>query len=509
MQLIEKYRPHLSRFAGILIWAIILVGIILRLVLFFQNRNLIIDEANIVRNLYERNFLELILPLKYEQYAPPIFLWIEELLSLIFGYGEKALRLYPLLSGIALMFLFRATMRRLGVGSSLWLPMALMAFTYLLIKYSVELKQYIPDAMIALLLVWLALKKGIDSAQSKVKFILFWAIAGSLAIWSSMPSVFTLAAIGFYFLLQVFTTDRREYFVPLILVGGIWLLQFGIYYWFILKPQVESDYLQGYHFEYFLYATPDNMDQWKHNYYRIKEIINNIGGYNPTSYYITSFFILLGVVSMIIRRNRAVVLVSLPILFTLIAAALNQYTLIDRVILFILPLGLILFGVGFNEVWRIKFVVVKLLLIWMGVFMIQNFNMFWLFERKLGFHEITAGFEYIKEKGGEGSQVYVHHASTPTYIYYTEMHPDREQYSMLTGAHKLTWDTDYNQLTSSIRDTAYFLYTGGFPDHERDRLTSTIEKNMVQVDYFRPEEWIVFVYTYAPKVNTPDSLQVR
>ena len=66
-------------------WGLIFIGISFRLILFFQNRNLIIDEANIVRNIYERDFIGLLKPLSYQQYAPPLFLWMEELWSLLLG----------------------------------------------------------------------------------------------------------------------------------------------------------------------------------------------------------------------------------------------------------------------------------------------------------------------------------------------------------------------------------------------------------------------------------------
>src|ERR1043165_1516328 len=90
-----------DRVLNIICWLIVTAGVLLRLATFFHNRNLIIDEANIVRNLAERDFGGLVLPLTYEQYAPPVFLWIEKLASLLLGYGEKAMRLYPLLCGLA------------------------------------------------------------------------------------------------------------------------------------------------------------------------------------------------------------------------------------------------------------------------------------------------------------------------------------------------------------------------------------------------------------------------
>ncbi len=153
MILSDKNSNRWRQFFKLFVWLIIFIGITLRLLMFFQNRNLIIDEANIVRNLYERDFTELLQPLKYEQYAPPLFLWIEEILSLIFGYGEKALKLYPMLCGIAALFVFWHLMKRLVYESAIWLPLALMAFSPYVIEFSTTIKQYMPDALIAPLLV--------------------------------------------------------------------------------------------------------------------------------------------------------------------------------------------------------------------------------------------------------------------------------------------------------------------------------------------------------------------
>src|ERR1700748_715444 len=89
-----------------LVIAIIIVGVVLRLIYYFQNRCLFIDEANIARNIYERSLEGLAKPLNYEQYAPPLFLWIIKISTLLFGCSEFAFRLFPLLCGIASLFLF-------------------------------------------------------------------------------------------------------------------------------------------------------------------------------------------------------------------------------------------------------------------------------------------------------------------------------------------------------------------------------------------------------------------
>jgi len=58
----------------IIIKTIILLGIILSLVQFFYNRSLWRDEVGIALNIINRNHFELLMPLKYLQVAPILFL---------------------------------------------------------------------------------------------------------------------------------------------------------------------------------------------------------------------------------------------------------------------------------------------------------------------------------------------------------------------------------------------------------------------------------------------------
>ena len=82
-------------------------------------------------------------------------------------------------------------------------------------------------------------------------------------------------------------------------------------------------------------------------------------------------------------------------------------------------------------------------------------------------------------------------------MYYTQLHPGKENWESLTGAHILSWDADYSQVTAGLQDTTYFIYTGGFPDAERNHRTAQIEKNMREVSY--AARYICYVYGYVPK----------
>ncbi len=474
----------------------LLMGIVMRLILFFQDRNLIIDEANIVHNLYERSFAELLLPLSYDQYAPPVFLWIEKIFALLFGYGEKALKIYPLLCGIGSLFVFRAIMKKFVPEETLWLPLALMAFSPYLTEFSATIKQYIPDVFIVLVLLWQALEKDIFT-QSKKKFLLFWSITGGIAICASMPSVFALSGVGLYYTWQCIREKKTAYIWMPVFLGVIWVILFAIYFWLILRPQIGSDHLQVYHQDYFL--TPDLLT--RHNWLRIREILNNTAGYGDFNLRCALVMMLIGIIFLLRKNTAVLILIGAPVLLTLIAAWLHQFSLIMRVSLFLLPLLLLLFSMGFGRVYALRFWPLQILLIFGGVKMIKVFNNFQLFHTYHGFHEITEGLDYVLSKKTDGQHLYIHHASEATYIYYTEIHPEHARYTPLLGAHRMKWDTDYGAATRHVTDTVYFLYTGGFPEEERSYRTQQLQQHLEQIAYF--EKYICYVYGYIPR--RPDS----
>ena len=77
------------------------LGAGLRIGLFLGNRSLWIDEARLALNILHKGPRELLGPLEAGQAAPPGFLLLVKASEQIFGGGEPALRLVPLLWGLA------------------------------------------------------------------------------------------------------------------------------------------------------------------------------------------------------------------------------------------------------------------------------------------------------------------------------------------------------------------------------------------------------------------------
>ena len=62
------------------------------------------DEAMIALNIERRSYAELFGTLDFNQAAPLGFLWLEKAAVQLLGPSELALRLWPLLAGIAALF---------------------------------------------------------------------------------------------------------------------------------------------------------------------------------------------------------------------------------------------------------------------------------------------------------------------------------------------------------------------------------------------------------------------
>ena len=173
---------------------IICFGILIRVIQYLYNRSLWADEAVLALNIVNRSYLELLLPLDYDQGAPIGFLWIENLSIQIFGNNEYALRLFPFVSSIISIFIFhrlaKIFLKRQAV------PIALVFFVslYYLLYFATELKQYSSDVLVALISCLIVIKIATERLNM-IKTIIY-SLLGSLIIWFSHPAVFTLGGVG-------------------------------------------------------------------------------------------------------------------------------------------------------------------------------------------------------------------------------------------------------------------------------------------------------------------------
>jgi hypothetical protein len=179
-------------------------------------------------------------------------------------------------------------------------------------------------------------------------------------------------------------------------------------------------------------------------------------------------------------------LLILPILFTFLAAGFHQYALLERYILYLTPLFIILIGYGFEIILKVKYRPLRVVFILMAVICVKNQNkieMLWMPHR---FEQITDELEFLKKNNINGSQLYVNHGARPAFIYYMQIHPERQQWSQFKDAHLLTWSTNYDSLASHVDGRVAFIYTALSKKELKDY--RGIIENYLKLDRFIEED---------------------
>lgn len=473
-------RERANKYMRLLVWAILFSGIVFRIWVYCINRNLVQDEANVARNIFEREYGGLLGQLSYEQYAPPVFLWITKTITLVLGYSEYAFRLYPLICGFLALYLLYRVLGKLVDKMVIWYPVAILAWGFTFIRYSTELKQYMPDVLCTLVLLYMAITIDIVG-KPKNRFILTWLLAGSIAIWSSMPSIFILTGVGAYYLLQCIEEKRYNLLHAIIIPGIAWMIQFALYYFLLLKGQANSSYLQGFHQPYFLQPVT-SMENWQHDWHLLQSLIAIVGGYTGISVYFNLGCIIIGLAGFFYNSKAMGALFAIPLVGLLAAAFLGQFSLLDRVSLFIMPVLLVLIGYGMCVMFvRAKYAAIKALPQLIALISIISFAGICL-KYPWRYEEVCEGLTFTRKHGIEQKNVFLYHGTVPSFIYYTTIHPKKNDFADYKTAGVLGYGMNTDSLAQMLPAGSYaFVYTNqGMEDYTF--MNAGLEQNMKELD---------------------------
>jgi uncharacterized membrane protein len=340
----------------------------------------------------------------------------------LLGRNEYALRLFPFLAGILSIWLFYLLLKRVTSGAGLLTAFALFVLNPRLVYYSSEVKQYIVDVMVTILLL-LTAAPFFESRWRKQDFV-WLALAGFLALWFSHPALFVLAGIGLTLMLICI---RRRDFKSLGYVLGVgifWLLTIGVLYFLILKDLRQNAYMQEYWQGAFLPMPP-----WSDPGWFGRSLNENIGlqfGI-PYAVYLVFGLMLVGWVALWMTRREYAIAFGLILLVTLTASALMLYPVFERMILFLIPIGLILLG-KCVEYMQQKIQQPR----WMGATVtvaLAGFLIFGPLVKSGGYflepkyyEHIRPSMEFLQSAWRPGDALYVSNGAVPAFEYYAPMY---------------------------------------------------------------------------------------
>jgi hypothetical protein len=330
----------------------VLVGILLRLLRYLRNDSLWADEAALALNIVGRSFDGLFRPLDYKQGAPVLFLVIEKLVTIVSGNTEYALRLFPLMAGIATIGLVYLVGRRCLGSVGLVAALALTALSMSLLGYSSEVKPYSSDAMASVAVVLVTLMAIED--QTPRSLVRAGAV-GSIALLLSFPAILVLAACGLVTLVTC-TRSNPRFARQFIGVVAVWLVVVSFDYWFFLRPLTINVALLDYWGQRGFWPASTWEDLSWFVVAPLRLFLPPTLGLGP--WWLSAAAFGLGVV-FLIRRNAVILgMVLLSAAGALCAAALHTYPFSGRLLLFLVPGCLIVIAAGFDLVvempWRLS-----------------------------------------------------------------------------------------------------------------------------------------------------------
>ena len=480
---------------------LLVIGVLLRLRQYLTGRSLWADEAMLALNIVERDFAGMFRPLDYDQGAPIGFLLVEKLFHSLLGKHEFVLRLLPLLAGLASLWLFYLLLKRMVGRTGLLVALGLFAFNPRLIYYSSEVKQYIVDVVVTLILLLVA--APVFRASVRQKDFIRLAVAGLVALWFSHPALFVLAGIGLALL--ILTLQRRDVASLrwVLGIGILWILDIAFLYFLILNDLSQNAYMREYWQGAFLPVPP-----WSDPGWFVRNLNENIGiqfGI-PYAVYLVFFLMLVGWVMLWFGQRGYAIALAWIVFIALLASGLQLYPLFERMILFLVPVGLVLIGkaveafhqrvesFGFTGALLVS-ALAGYLLYGPVLTSIQNFA-----EPKY-FEHIRPTMDFVRASWKDGDALYVSNGALPAFRFYAPF------YGLENIPYEFGKREDYknpqnilSQLDSfQGRPRVWILFShvyerGGF--NEREFILNYLDQIGQKRREFRLPATSVFIYLY-------------
>lgn len=503
--MIDKARASFTRH-NIAAFTLFMVGVLLRLRQYLTGRSLWVDEAMLALNIVNRDILGLFKPLDYDQGAPLGFLLVEKIFNLLFGRNEYALRLFPFLLGILSIWLFYQLLKRLVQNETVVLiALALFVISPRLIYYSSEVKQYIVDVVVTIALLLIA--SPIFEGQADGRRFVRLALVGLVALWFSHPALFVLAGIGLA--LVIVHAQRRDASGVRYVIGTgvLWVANIGFLYLLILNDLQNNAYMKEYWHGGFMPLPP-----WSDPAWFIKVAIENIRlqyGFAAFMVYPAAVLMLVGWLVLWKRYRNYAMAIGLILLTTLIASAFQLYPVLERMILFTIPLGLILIGVSLAAIsetlsrsaWLKHAVVLSVAAALLYGPLTASAE---VFVHPKYFEHIRPAMSTIRDTWKDGDVLFVTNGAVPAFEYYAPM------YGLDGITYVSTQRQDYQNVQNIVaqleplkgQPRVWVLMSHVYENsdfNEKSLITEYFKKNGMRKREFRMPGTSVYLYLFEGK----------
>ena len=345
-------RPHGLRWIRLALAATLVIGLLWRVVRYLAQFPIWGDEAMLLLNILDRDYIELTQHLHYSQVAPLLFLWLEKTALLTFGSSECSMHFFPFLAGLAAVLVFFWSCHRSSASIAAGLAVAILAVSYYPVRHGCEVKPYAFDLLYAVLFASLTLEYLRQPQQHR--WLMLLIAVTPLAVFSSYPSVFVGGAVSLVVLpaMRTASWSQRSLYA---LFNVVLLVSFLVHYGVVGHQQIDTEeaektreFLRSYWKDAF---PPDSYARWPLWLLQIHtgNMLAYPNGANHGGSTATFVLVLLGSFALWRTGQRSLLaLCWLPFGLNLVAAILHKYPFGDsaRITLHLAPFICILVAHG-------------------------------------------------------------------------------------------------------------------------------------------------------------------
>src|SRR5579871_2105675 len=323
----------MGRFSRNILITLFVLGIALRVRQYSAFTSYWYDEAYLLLNIFHKSFIGLLGPLRDDQAAPPLFLWLLRGLYRLVGGAEGWMRLPALAASVAGLLVMAPLARRIaGRHSWLW-SVAFCALGHHAAAHAGEVKPYAFDFLMteAILLATLSCQHFDRNLWPKIVL----SLLAVLAPWVSYPAIFVLGAASMALMVHAFrhrcSAHARSRFTLACAAGCLSILSSFILWQLVIRHQATSA-LRTYWASSFLDLSSAGAAAAS-----IGRSLIEIGNYGTREMGLPLVALsLVGAASLRHRPARLVLLVG-PFVLAFLASALCLYPLGGRLLFFLVP----------------------------------------------------------------------------------------------------------------------------------------------------------------------------
>ncbi len=245
--------PATDRLFARLTWAVVGVGVVVRLVRFTLPFPLWGDEVFVCQNFIDRDYATILKQLDNGQICPPLFLWAQLTAFRLFGGGELAMRLVPLLAGLLGTVGFARLALKLVPTFPAFLAVGFLSVAFWPVTLSTFAKPYSFDLLAAVVVASAAVHWH-DRPTSIARGLMF-AVACPVAVLGSYTASFAFGGAAVALLPAVWRGGWPARVV--LATAGVFVAAAFAFDLSVGTAQLDTDRVQ---IKQFLY------DYWRHGF---------------------------------------------------------------------------------------------------------------------------------------------------------------------------------------------------------------------------------------------------